>query len=151
MGALADTPAVLVVGPRQVGNSRNGSSAGPSSGSASPSRACSTRAGTLYESFVIGELLKAAGWAETRVSARHWRDRAGREVDPLFERRDGDVAAVECKLSSTVGDDDFRQLAYLRDQLGDRFAAGAVVYTGANTLRFGDRLWAVPVGCLWAG
>lgn len=107
-------------------------------------------AGSLFESFVIGELLKAASWAQTDVAAFHWRDRTGREVDLLLERRDGEVAALECKLSTTVDAHDFRHLAYLRDQLGDRFRGGAVVYTGARTLPFGDRLWAVPVSGLWA-
>jgi hypothetical protein len=60
------------------------------------------------------------------------------------------VIAIECKLSATVGAPDFRHLEYLRDRLGDRFRAGAVVHVGAATLPFGDRLWAVPVGALWA-
>jgi uncharacterized protein len=106
-------------------------------------------AGHLYESFVIVELLKAAGWAATDVTAFHWRDRTGREVDLLFERRDGDVIAIECKLSATVGQPDFRHLEHLRDQLGERFRGGAIVYVGATTLPFGDRLWAVPVSGLW--
>jgi uncharacterized protein len=107
-------------------------------------------AGNLYESFVIVELLKAASWADTDVTPFHWRDRSGREVDLLLERRDGDVAALECKLSTSVGEHDFRHLAHLRDRLGDRFRGGAIVYTGANTLPFGDRLWAVPVSGLWS-
>lgn len=106
--------------------------------------------GHLFESFVIVELLKAAGWAATDVSVFHWRDRAGREVDLLLERRDGDVIAVECKLSATVGRADFRHLEHLRDQLGDRFRGGAVIHLGAATLPFGDRLWASPVSALWA-
>ena len=106
--------------------------------------------GHLFESFVIVELLKAAGWAATDVAAFHWRDRAGREVDLLLERRDGDVIAVECKLSATVGRADFRHLEHLRDQLGDRFRGGAVIHLGAATLPFGDRLWASPVSALWA-
>jgi hypothetical protein len=106
--------------------------------------------GHLYESFVVVELLKAAGWATTDVAPFHWRDRAGREVDLLFERRDGDVIAIESKLSTTVGQADFRHLEHLRDHLGDSFRGGAVVHLGPTTLPFGDRLWAVPVSALWA-
>jgi hypothetical protein len=40
-------------------------------------------------------------------------------------------------------------LRYLRDKLGERFKAGALVYTGSRTLPFGDRLAAVPVSGLW--
>jgi hypothetical protein len=37
----------------------------------------------------------------------------------------------------------------MRDALGDRFKAGVMLYTGANTLPFGDRLAAVPIEGLW--
>ncbi len=107
--------------------------------------------GALFETFVISELLKARDWASGRPSAFHWRDASGREVDLIFERRDGQIIAIECKLGSTATEADFRHLAFLRDQLGDRFAGGAVVYTGAATVPFGDRLRAVPVSSLWAG
>jgi hypothetical protein len=33
--------------------------------------------------------------------------------------------------------------------LGDDFLAGLVLYTGARTLPFGDKLRALPVGALW--
>jgi hypothetical protein len=44
---------------------------------------------------------------------------------------------------------DFRGLIHLRDSVGDRLAAGVVVYAGERTLPFGDRLWAVPLQGLW--
>ncbi len=46
---------------------------------------------------------------------------------------------------------DFRGLAFLRDKLGRAFKGGALLYTGANTVPFGDRLAAVPVSGLWCG
>lgn len=106
--------------------------------------------GALFETFVLGELLKAVDWAAERPVPFHWRDRSGREVDLLLERRDGSVTAIECKLASTVEGSDFRHLEFLRGQLGERFRGGAVVHTGPATARFGDRLWAVPVSALWA-
>jgi uncharacterized protein len=107
-------------------------------------------AGNLFENFVSIELLKACSWCREDVRPFHWRDRSGREVDLLLERRDGSIVAFEHKLGSTVGVDDFAHLGYLRDRLGGRFAGGAVIYTGRNTLPFGDRLWATPVQTLWA-
>jgi uncharacterized protein len=106
-------------------------------------------AGNLFESFLTLELLKACSWARVDTRAFHWRDQGGREVDVLLERRDGSIVAFEHKLGASVSGEDFRHLAYLRDQLGDRFAAGAVIYTGESTLPFGERLWAVPVEGLW--
>jgi hypothetical protein len=42
-------------------------------------------------------------------------------------------------------------LQLLRDQLGRRFHAGVVIYTGDQRLPFGDKLWALPMSTLWAG
>ncbi|WP_281179795.1 hypothetical protein [Actinoplanes subtropicus] len=33
--------------------------------------------------------------------------------------------------------------------LGERFVAGFVLYTGAQTLPFGDKIRAVPLDALW--
>jgi uncharacterized protein len=106
-------------------------------------------AGNLFENFATVELLKAAAWCREEVAAFHWRDRVGREVDLLLERRDGSIVAVEHKLGTRVTSGDFKHLTHLRDELGDRFAGGAVIYTGMNTLAFGERLWAVPICGLW--
>jgi len=40
-------------------------------------------------------------------------------------------------------------LTRLRDKLGSAFKAGALLYAGANTVPFGDRLAAVPISGLW--
>lgn len=81
--------------------------------------------------------------------AFHFRDREGREVDLVFERRNGAVAGVEIKAAATVTTNDFRGLKHLRDKLGDRFRLGVVLYTGEQPLPFGDRLAAVPINGLW--
>lgn len=107
-------------------------------------------AGHLFENFVTVELLKASAWSRDDVKAFHWKDHAGREADLLLERRDGAIVAIEHKLSESVSGEDVRHLAYLRDQLGDRFACGVVVYAGRHVLPFGERLWAAPVTAVWA-
>lgn len=106
--------------------------------------------GNLFETFVLTELMKASHWAESDPRIFHWRDRLGREVDLLLERRDGDVVAFEVKLGGTPSSGDFAHLAYLRDQLGTRFRCGVVICPCATTSSFGDRLWAVPVDALWS-
>ena len=40
---------------------------------------------------------------------------------------------------------DFRGLIHTRDNVGDRLAAGVVLYAGEGALPFGERLWAVPL------
>lgn len=108
-------------------------------------------AGNLFETFVIGELLKANDWTSEPARAFHWRDQSGREADLLLERRDAGIVAIECKLAATVRPGDARHLAFLRDELGDNFRAGVVVYTGESVVPLGERLWAVPVSTLWTG
>lgn len=105
--------------------------------------------GRLFETFVVMELLRQAGWQDEPVRLYHYRDKDGREVDLILERRDGAVIGVEAKAAASVGPSDFRGLTRMRDALGERFRAGVMLYTGANTVPFGDRLAAVPVEGLW--
>lgn len=109
-----------------------------------------TTLGALFETFVVMELMRQAGWQDEPVRLYHYRDRDGREVDAILERHDGAVIGIEAKAAASVGASDFRGLTRVRDALGDRFKAGAVIYTGANTVPFGDRLVAIPLEGLWA-
>ncbi|MDO8184084.1 ATP-binding protein [Conexibacter sp. JD483] len=107
-------------------------------------------AGPLLESFAAMELVRLNDWSQQPAQLFHYRDQKQGEVDVVLERRSGEVAGVEVKAAATVSAADFRGLRNLRDRLGDRFTAGVVLYTGAATLPFGDRLTAVPVSGLWS-
>jgi predicted AAA+ superfamily ATPase len=106
--------------------------------------------GHVLESYVASELRKQLSWAEPETTLFHFRTSAGLEVDLLLERPDGAIAAVEVKLSATIGPSDFAGLEGLRTLVGKRFRAGAVVYTGDQILPFGNHLWAVPIETLWS-
>ena len=103
----------------------------------------------LFETFVAMELVKQATWSETQVQLFFYRDADQREVDLVIESAAGDVVGIEAKSAASVGTADTRGLRYLRDKLGSRFKAGVVVYAGAHTLPFGERIWAMPVSGLW--
>jgi predicted AAA+ superfamily ATPase len=103
--------------------------------------------GGLLETFVFGELAKAAALAETTAAIYYFRDRDGREIDFVLESRDGRIVAIEVKASVSPGGDATRHLAWLRDRLGDRL--GMVLYLGEHTLPHGDRILAVPLSALW--
>lgn len=107
-------------------------------------------AGAAFETFVTTELLRQAQWQLDVPRAFHFRDRDGREVDLVLERRNGAVAGVEVKAAASVTTSDFRGLKHLRDKLGDRFKLGVVLYTGEQPLPFGDRLAAAPISSLWS-
>jgi uncharacterized protein len=107
--------------------------------------------GRMLESFVAMELLRQCDWADELVTLFHYRDKDQRKVDVVMESDGGEVVGVEVKASATPSRQDFAGLRYLRDKLGTRFKAGVVLYTGSDTLPFGDRLAAVPLCGLWSG
>lgn len=105
--------------------------------------------GSFFETFVAMELARQSEWQDDAVRLHHYRDKEQREVDVVMERRDGSVAAVEVKAAASLARGDARGLTYLRDRLGERFKAGALIYTGEATVPLGDRLAAVPLSGLW--
>ena len=40
-------------------------------------------------------------------------------------------------------------LRHLAERAGDRFQSGLVLYTGTESLPFGEGIWAVPMSALW--
>ena len=108
-------------------------------------------AGALIETFVAMETVRQVSVHPDPPRLYHLRDREGHEVDLVLERRDGTVVGIEAKAAATATREDFRGLRLLRERLGERFAFGALLYTGAATVPFGDRLAAVPLQGLWEG
>lgn len=70
-------------------------------------------------------------------------------MDFLLETRDRRAVGVEVKAAASVGPDDFKHLARLRDELGEQFVRGVVLYAGGSRLPFGERLEAWPLAVLW--
>lgn len=105
--------------------------------------------GGLLEGFVLGELARQLTWSRHRAVLSHYRTKDGVEVDAILEDRRRRVVAIEVKASSTVRAEDFRGIRHLAERVGDDLVVGVVLYTGTETLSFGDRLLAVPVSALW--
>lgn len=106
--------------------------------------------GALLETFVVTEIRKDLGWAETRARMYHFRSSDGRrEVDIVIEDARGRIVGVEVRATSTPGGSDFEGLHSLRDLAGDRFRRGVVLHLGDAALPFGDQLEAVPLSSLW--
>lgn len=105
--------------------------------------------GAAMEGFVVTELMKQQSWSAEEFELFHFRDRDGIEVDIVVEFFDGTVMGIEVKSGSTLKSDHFTGLKLLRDRLGDRFAGGYVLNTAATGVRFGERLWGLPIAALW--
>ena len=104
----------------------------------------------IFESFVLGELLKLASWSEERYFFWHFRQNDKQEVDIVIEDLRGNIVGVEVKASASVNRKDFAGLRSLAHACGDKFALGVVLYNHDKTLPFGDRLVAAPVSALWS-
>lgn len=105
--------------------------------------------GKAVENFVGMEVIKHAEWSTHEPRVCHYR-RQREEVDVVLENRAGEIAAVEVKAGATVTERDWRALRKLRDARDSSFRCGVVIYTGAQTVPLGDRLYAVPLSGLWA-
>lgn len=105
--------------------------------------------GALTEHFVLLEIMKQQTWSDIPCKIFHYRTASGSEIDFILEDNSGRVAGVEVKSSSSVQGKDFKTLESLADELGDRFMKGVVFYTGERVVRFGEKLWAIPIQALW--
>jgi predicted AAA+ superfamily ATPase len=106
-------------------------------------------AGPMMENFVLMELARQLTWSDERVRLHHYRTKDRVEVDAVLESADGRVVGIEVKAGSTVRSEDLAGLRHLESRLGSRFVAGYVLFTGQQTLPFGDRLRALPIEALW--
>ncbi len=106
-------------------------------------------AGAMMENFVLMELARQLTWSDVRASLFHYRTKDMLEVDAVLESADGRVVAIEVKAGATVRAEDLAGLRHLADRIGSRFVAGYVLYTGGQTLPFGEKLRALPIDALW--
>jgi len=106
-------------------------------------------AGSMVENFVAMELARQLTWSDERARLYHYRTKDKVEVDAVLETPDGRVIGVETKAGATIRTEDLAGLRNLARQLGDRFVAGYVLYTGQQALSFGERIKALPLDALW--
>ncbi|WP_037409231.1 ATP-binding protein [Candidatus Solirubrobacter pratensis] len=106
-----------------------------------------TLLGALFESLATQSLRIYAAHNEANV--KHLRTARGRqEVDLIVERADGDVVAVEVKLTRTVSDGDVRHLRWLKDKLGDRVLDQIIITTGPQAYRREEGIAVIPLALL---
>jgi predicted AAA+ superfamily ATPase len=107
--------------------------------------------GRVIDTFVASQLRGELEVCATRPRLYHLRDADGRhEVDIVAELAGERVLAFVVKASSSVTAHDARHLAWMRDELGDRFIAGVVFHTGPRAFPLGDRITALPISVMWS-
>ena len=115
-------------------------------------------AGILRDGDQLGRILDTFVMAQLRPEValsggqrlHHLRTKAGlQEVDLVVELSDNRVLALEFKATAAPSSNDARHLVWLREHLGDRFVAGAVLHTGPAAFRLSDRIIAAPICAIW--
>ena len=103
--------------------------------------------GSLFEALVVLSVRVYAQAASAEVA--HFREQHGRhEVDLILERPDGNVLAIEVKLSQTVGADDVKHLSWLGREMGGQLLDAVVVCVSPYAYRRADGIAVVPLALL---
>lgn len=107
--------------------------------------------GRVMETFVLAQIRAEVPLSDLNPRFYHLRTEKGRqEVDLVIEYGAGRVVGVEIKAKAAPTTRDARHLAWLRDELGERFVQGVVLHTGPSVYPLGERISAVPICALWA-
>lgn len=107
--------------------------------------------GRIIDTFVAAQLRPEVELSAARPRLHHLREKDGRhEIDLVAELAGAEVLALEVKASAAPNEGDARHLAWLRERLGQRFVAGAVLHTGPRPFVLGERILALPICSMWS-
>lgn len=106
--------------------------------------------GRVLDTFVATQLRPELAASATRPRLHHLRTEQGRhEIDLIAELAGERLIGIEVKAGSVASADDAKHLAWLREEIGERFVAGVVLHTGARTYEVGERIVAAPIASIW--
>jgi predicted AAA+ superfamily ATPase len=105
--------------------------------------------GHLFENYVASEIKKHLS-SLPGYGVFHFRTADRKELDFVIEKSNGDTLGIEVKLGDSLQERDFGGLKLLREAVGKKFKRGVIIYTGNETVPWGENLWALPVSCLWS-
>ncbi|MDR0945638.1 MAG: DUF4143 domain-containing protein [Bifidobacteriaceae bacterium] len=104
--------------------------------------------GAVFESYVAGQILAAAQWADTSVEAYYWREPGStpREVDLVLVDDIGRTVAVEVKGSREYNRRELAGLLAFRQAHG--FHRAYLIHPGSECQQLDRDIWLLPVGAL---
>jgi predicted AAA+ superfamily ATPase len=106
--------------------------------------------GRMIDTLVLAQIRPEVALTSLRPRLHHLRTRDARhEIDLIAELSGADIVAIEIKSSAAPTRSDARHLEWLREQLGERFLAGAVLHTGPRPFQLAERILALPISTLW--
>ena len=109
------------------------------------------RCGKLMETFVFQELAALIDM-DSDYNLYQYRDHKKHEVDFIIERTGGAIVGIEVKAGHSLSKEDFAPQIWFKENImkNKKPYTGIVLYSGEDTLSFGDGMWAVPIAALWA-
>ena len=113
-----------------------------------PAKKLSTRFNYMLEPLFESLATLSARVAAQAVfgSVSHFRTSKGdREIDLIVQNADGDIIAIEVKLSVDVDDEDVRHLLWFREQLPEDLVDTVVLTTGTRAYRRADGVAVIPL------
>jgi uncharacterized protein len=100
--------------------------------------------GEMYETYVVGEMVKWMKTAQSEGELYFYRTRSGLEIDLVLETQQG-IVGMEIKSRDTVGSADVRALREVAAKLGSEWRGGIVAYRGKEIRKIAEpSIWAVP-------
>ncbi len=106
--------------------------------------------GRVLDTFVAAQLRPEIVSSRARPRLHHLRTEQGRhEIDLVAELAGERLIGIEIKAGASPTAEDAKHLAWLRDELGERFVAGVVLHTGPRQIKLGERIVAAPICTLW--
>ena len=102
--------------------------------------------GSLMETWVCTELLKAIAVSDADCQLFHYRDKNKREVDFILSENNGRATGIEVKAGMTIKREMFATQEMLIE--AGSIQRGVIIYNGDRVLPFSDNLTAVPAGYL---
>jgi predicted AAA+ superfamily ATPase len=106
--------------------------------------------GRVLDTFVAAQLRPEVAISECTPRLHHLRSEGGRhEVDLIAELGGDRLIGIEVKANAAPKRSDARHLAWLRDELGERFVGGVLFHTGPRVYRLDERIIAAPISALW--
>jgi len=103
-----------------------------------------TVTGEIYETMVVGEMIKWMKTTGKEAELYFYRTRSGREVDLLLETFSG-IIGIEIKSRKVVAPKDTTALKEIASALGSRWRGGLIMYPGDTLGQIASpSIWAVP-------
>lgn len=103
--------------------------------------------GSLIETFIYDELLRANSSAVKKAELYYYRTSDKKEIDFILDYTQK-IVAVEIKASKTVSKSDFKHIYHLKKEIPKFFDKGIVLYGGDSFLKLDEKMYAIPFGFL---